>query len=243
MAITRVQQTGKTQASATAVSLAYSSNVTAGNLLIIGAIKYSPTDDAFVVGDFSKTAGTATLGTATLDKSNNYNFDAGATRIAVGIWSVPVTGTGSCTVQVGGGIAGSEWVFGISERSGLDTGASRVDGTPTSNQAQTGAPSPGSITSTGDALFVGAVAIGSSALITITENASYSLIYEEQNGATSMTGSVIDRIITGAATDNPSWSAPTTEKWAAAGVAYKAASSGLSAAVLSANHYRRRRIS
>lgn len=224
MSIARIagQAAGAVADSATSVSKAYAGNVTSGNLLIIVGVKYSPSNDTFAAGDCTKSAGTATVGTITLDKVNNYNY-SGSEYVTVGIWSVPVTGTGSCTMQVGGGVAGSYWIIGIEEVSGADTGASRVEGT-NSNQNTSGAPDTGTVASAGGALFVGGLGTVTSGATTHTADGAFTLIYEQEDGSAHMTGSVIDMIVTTGTTDSASWTAPSGPQWAAALAVYKEAS-------------------
>jgi hypothetical protein len=230
VAIVRVQQGGVTADNATSVARAYGSNVTADNLLIAVAFKYSPTTDAFAAGDLTKTAGTATIGTPTLDASINFNHFEG-NFLAVGIWSVPVTGTGSCTLTAGGGLAGSYWGFGTAERSGLDISATRVAATNTGTGA-TGAPATGNASSTANALFVGGLASNASTNTAHTQDAAFSLIFESEDGTAHMTGSSIDQISVGALTDAASWTAPTTVQWAAAVAVYKEAGTGGATTIL-----------
>lgn len=225
MAITRVQETGQTTDNSTSVSKASGSNVTAGNLVIVAAIKYSPgSNDPFVVGDVSQSAGTATLGEWTKDVDIIREYTTGE-YVAAALFSAPVTGSGSCTVTVGGAVAGSYWALGIAERSGLDVSATRVESTNTGG-AESGAPATGTATSAAGALFVGAVATVDTSAATHTPGADYTQIYEEEDGSLHMMGSVEDRIVTGGTTDAADWQAPTTLEWAAVVAVYKEAAAG-----------------
>jgi hypothetical protein len=224
VAIARVQQGGVTADNATSVARAFGSNITAGNLLIVCAFKFSPTSDAFVVGDLTKTAGTATIGTPVLDVQVNFNHFEG-NFLAVGIWSVEVTGTGSCTLTVGGGLAGSYWGLGTAERSGVETGVARLAASNTGTGA-TGAPATGNASSTANALFVGVLATNIATNSAHTQDGAFSLIFESEDGTTHMTGSSIDQISVGALTDAASWTAPTTVQWAAAVAVYKETGTG-----------------
>ena len=210
---------------ATSVSKAYPSNVTAGNLLVLGVVKWNDSGaDAFVVGDISQSAGTATLGTFTLDVQLDYNYIS-AFHIIVGLFSVPVTGSGSCTIQVAGGVAGSYWILGTQEYSGADVSGTRVAGTST-GQAATGAPTTGTVASGGAGAFAGVVGTNTLGATTHTPGADYTQIIEEEDGATHMTGAYEDRLVSGDTTDAADWTAPTLNASACVVAFYKEAAAG-----------------
>lgn len=241
MAIARVasQIAGAVADNTTSVSRAYPGNVTSGNLLVIGVTKYSPSNDAFVAGDISKSAGTATVGTFTLDASVNYNYSAGD-YVAAAVYSAPVTGSGSCTIQVAGAVANSYLFIGVQEYSGADVTGTRVAGAST-GQAATGAPTTGTVVSGGAGAFVGALGTVTSGATTHTVGADYTQIAEEENGASHMTGSIEDRLVAVDTTDAADWTAPTTVPYACCVACYKeaAAAGGLAIPVLT-RQYRAR---
>lgn len=234
MTITAVasQAGGNHAENTTSVSRAYPGNVTAGNILLIAGIKFSPGNDAFVVGDLTKTAGTATLGTIALDVNINFNH-AATDFIATGLWSVPVTGTGSLTLQVGGALAGSFLLIGSDEYHSDNGQITFETGKTSTGTGTTGAPTTGNITSAGPAqsVFFGAVAINASGSVTITPDGAFTQVYEDEAGTTDMTGSVIRQFVATSTTDAASWTAPTTNEWAAAISSYKEPSGGAIAGV------------
>jgi len=228
MAITRVQQTGSFADEAANMDQATGSNVTSGNLLIVCVAKLNVTgsSDAFVLGDMSKTAGTATIGTITLDASRNYNY-SGSNYIATAIYSVPITGNGSLTMRCALGTS-QYGVIGVAERSGLDTSGSRCEDFATAEGADSGAaePNSGDATSAAGALFVGALGDVSTGSQAHTEDAAFAVIYE-QDSTDHMPGSFIDRIVTTGTTDAATWTSPTNNNpWVAAVAVYKEAASG-----------------
>ena len=173
MPITRVQATSTTADNTTAISLAYGSNITSGNLLVILVTAYKNSNDAFALGDISKTAGTATLGSFTLDAAINFDYAGAGEYVNTAVYSAPVTGTGSCTIQVGGAPAGSFLFLAITERSNADTTGTRVEGTDTGS-GTTGAPNTGNaVTSAAGALFAGIVGTVTSIATTHTKGADY----------------------------------------------------------------------
>lgn len=223
MPISRVasQSTGGTADSSTSVSLAYPGNVTEGNVLVIRVTKFSPNPDAFVLGDISKSAGTSTLGSFTMDVETGRDIGgAPDTWDHVAIYSAPVTGTGSCTIQVGSGLAASYWFMALSEYYGMDRTDSRVSDTASANAAS-GAPSSGAADSVGYALFAGMVGTDTSGATTHTVGVDFYQIAESENGAANMTGSAADRIVIAATNDAADWTQPTTVQYVAAVVVYR----------------------
>lgn len=217
-------QAGGNHAEATtAVSRAYPANVTAGNLLLVAGMKFNDGSDAFVAGDLTKTAGTATIGTIAMDVSVNFDVDGGLHFIASAVWSIPVTGTGSCTLQVGGAPANSYLLIGSDEYTSGNGQIVLEPGVTSTGSALTGAPATGDITSAGSAqsVFFGAVALDASIGITITPDAAFTQVYEDEAGLTDMCGSVIRQIVNTAVTDAASWTAPTLNQWAAVVASYK----------------------
>lgn len=230
MAITAVQEpTVAVVDNATSATKAFASNVTSGNLILIGCSRYAAGGNtAFVAADCTKSAGTATIGTVTLDKQSNV---ASANPTQAGVWSVPVTGSGSLTIAVAGP-AGSYFTMAIGEYSGTDVSGSRIDGTPSSNTATTGTNpvTSGTTTSTGDALFFGVAATDyADNTYTPTPGNSFTNIGVEGDGSAHQTGIIARRIVTGAATTGLSESlagSGTLNGWAAVVVAYKVAGGG-----------------
>lgn len=214
MTITHVQSTGTFADNVTSVALAYGSNITTADLLKIGVSAYKPSNDAFVVGDISKSAGTATLDSFTLDRGHNQN-PAGSDYNNVAIYSALVTGTGSCTITVGGAPAGSYFLIAVAEFStSLTWDATRLEAV-NSADSSSGAPDSGNVTSADDALFFGALGVYTGSATTVTPDGAFTEIYESQSAAHQI-GSFIYRIVTTGTTDAASWTAPTVDDWAAA---------------------------
>jgi hypothetical protein len=224
VAITRVagQAGGALAGSAASVSKAFAGDVTAGNLLVILVARWSQTvNDPPVVGDISKSAGTATLGAFTLDRVQTQSF-AGPQYIHSAIFSavVATAGTGSCTVQVTGN-ASDAWMLAVAEYTAPAVfNDARLVGVNSVGGAS-GAPDSGTVTSTGEAVFCGIVSTVTSGATTHTCDAAFTDIYESENGAANQTGNACDRIVGSGVTDSASWTAPTTVPWAAALAVYK----------------------
>jgi len=216
-----IQKAGAIASNATSVAAALPQDVTSGNLLIIKAVKFSPSDDEFVAGDCTKTSGTATVGTVTRDAS--VSFDNGSGFQHAAIWSVPVTGNGSCGLTVGGALSGSFLVLSIEEWEGLDAGDSRMEDFD-SGSAATGAPATAAATSAGVAMFAGIVATNTSVFTPHTPGADYTTSFEAEDGANTMTGSSTYRVVASGTTDAADWTAPSAVDWAAVVAVYKAAS-------------------
>ena len=126
----------------------------------------------------------------------------------------------------------------IAEYAGVAT-ASAVDGTPTGAAGTSSAPLPGNITSTGDAVFIGASIQYSEAAPTVQTDYTARVTATALEGSTRMF--IADLIKTGAATSNPGYTS-TQSYWAALGQAFKSAAGGSiipqAMAHLSARHRR-----
>lgn len=221
MSFTIVQATGATS-DGTSVAKAFSSNVAVGNLITVTGSRFTPSLDDFVAGDCTQSAGTATLGTITLDKVINRNT-SGSNYLVTGTWSAVVTGAGSLTMQVGNGVAGSAHNIGIVEAHSDATTSFAVEATASGSSAAPPDPSTGNATSAGAALFIAGTTISASNVISITEDAGYNLVYEENNGALHLNSSAIYQIVGSGTTDNAGWTTgvnPITN-WAATLVVYK----------------------
>ncbi len=225
MTITRVQApTGVNADSASSVSLAFGSNITNGNRIVVMLARYSPTADTPVAGDCTKSAGTATIGAFTLDDVQDINT-TGTEHIYTAIWSASVTGTGSCTIDVA--LASFNYANLEIAEYNSDVGAITLED-HIGTTGTTGAADTGNRTSVGKAVFIGVLNYVSTGAITITPDAAFSQLYEEENGATHNTGSMIERIVASGTTDSASWTSPTNNKWAASLAVYKEpASSGI----------------
>ena len=107
--VTRIQGTNTgTQSSVTSLSLAYGSNVTAGNLLVVAFQRYTPGD----AGGTTPTSITDSVGTT---YSLMCNFNTGGTTTGVAVWAGIAGGSGANTVSVNGLPAGTYNVLIISE--------------------------------------------------------------------------------------------------------------------------------
>lgn len=228
MGALRVQNATRIFADAqTSVSISTASSVVAGNLVVITVARFTNAGpNPFVVGDISKTAGSSALADGfLLDKgqqvlqSGNYYFDTG-------IFSAKVTTSGTLTVQVGGGNTGDYWDIGITEYSGVDTTASRVEAS--NSGVDTAGETPavsGNATSAGAALFIGCFAVNITDSGTITPQAAWLELWESQDGTTHNTGAAAEQIVTGGTTDQAEWSfsGGGGNDWAAVVVVYKVA--------------------
>jgi len=224
MAITAVQETGAS-ANSSSVTKAFASNVTAGNIIIVYGARYTASLDDFVAGDCTKSAGTATIGAVTLDKVANVTL-SGSDYIVVRVWSCQVTGSGSCTMQIAGGGASNN--IGIGE---YHTDVSSIAfGTGLSNNS-TGtstSPSAGNVTTGGTAIIAGAMTNDATVNPeTITPDAAFTTVHEEENGSAALSCGFARRITTGNVTDSADWTLGTSAKWVAIDAAYVEATSSV----------------
>lgn len=214
-AVVHVQHTGTDIGdSVNDLSVAFGSNVTAGNLIVVTATKFEG-GNTFTSAFVTLSAGTATVGTVTMD----CNHVSGSLQVAV--WSMPVTGTGSATINLDQPSGSSSKILGIAEFSGTDVSGTRV------NDCEVGAgtsTTPATASATGPALWVGALATDTSGAVTHTVGSGYSEIHEEEAGNLQMTGSHEYQISTGS--DTADWTLGTSSAWAATVAVYKEAGGG-----------------
>lgn len=218
------QAGGNNGNSATSVTRAFGSNVSAGSLIVVVGMKYSPSSDAFVEGDCTKSAGTATLGTITLDRQVQVDT-TDADFACVAIWSAIVTGGGSLTMQVAGAVSGSYLLIATHEFTGNWDGSRAEAGNSNSTASNGVSPATsGNATSAGAALFIGGLNVNSQAGVTITPDGAFTTIYEDEAG-TDDNGSAIYKIVTSGNTDQAEWTiaSGTWYGWAAAVQVYKEA--------------------
>ena len=226
MTIARVsgQAGGATASGASSVSDSYGVNVTAGSLLtIICARGNYPTtaDAAIVLGDLTKTGGTATISAITLDRQAHEVLDGFDANIAV--FSCIVLTTGSCTFTLAGTVSGEMFAsIGIEEHTG-SWDSSRVVGT---NHAwgTTGAPSTDFVTTTASALLIAGVVTSTGSVTTHTQDSPWLLTYEQEDGTSTLTCSLVSYVAPSATTIEATWSAPTTIPGSAIIVAYQESS-------------------
>jgi hypothetical protein len=180
-------------------------SVTAGQLIVVGAGKYSPSTDAFVAGDCTKSAGTATIGTVTLARTDGGSTGTGAFA-HTGIWWAICTGSGTLTMQVGGAVAGSYLHIGAEAFNGNWDAASEEaeNGALNTGNAIT-ALGTGNATSAGAALFVGVLALNTSNNTAINPDGAFTTIFESEDGTAHAVGSSIYRIVGTGTTDAADW--------------------------------------
>jgi len=218
MALARVASQiagNQTSIPATSVSCAYPGNVTSGNLLVV-CVAWDSEDDPS--GGVTKLSGTATVGTFVLDGTVSVTGQQSAL-----IYSAPVTGTGSLTVECYHSSSKS-WVIGVQEYSGADITASRVDGTAKTGTGTGLTASTATQTSAAGAVFVGACSAWfttNTTLVPVAGN-NFTEIYKQAAGALYMTGGCMDRIVTASTPDIADWTLGASVEWAAVCVMYKA---------------------
>ena len=224
MAIAAVSgQAGGNSADATSVTRAFTTDVSTGSLIVIVGAQQGTTSGELASGACTKSAGTATLGTISQDVS--IAIDVGGTAQAkAAIWSAIVTAGGSLTMQVSQATANQRTHIATDEYTG-DWDSSRLEDTAEAATAtnNTNAAS-GDATSAGAALFIGGLATLDAGVVTISPDASYTEIYEnEATGASS----AIRRIVASGTTDNAQWTLGNNVGWSAVQVVYKEAAAGV----------------
>lgn len=230
MAIAAVagQEGGAGNASgASSQAYTFAGNVTAGSLIVIGAHRYN-SDNAqhtFVAGNCTKTAGTSTIDTPTLDRAQDLNI--GVIWYSDAIFSALVTGSGSLTMTVAGGQAGSFWMVPGGEYTGSwDSSRLEASNGGTAVIGSTPAVS-GNGTSAGAGLFWGLLGSDGSSTVTITPEAAFTQVYEEQSASTKLIGGAERQIVAVGTTDQAEWTlSGIWTGWSALLAVYKEAGGG-----------------
>jgi hypothetical protein len=203
-------------------------SITSGQLLVVVCGSYASPNQPFVLGDISKTAGTATLGSFALDKAYDNGLNA-----HTAIWSAIVTGTGTCTVTVSNRPSGAYFDIGAEAFNGSWDG-SRAEASNGASGSGTTAVSSGNATSAGAAVFVG-VFDDVTGATSYTKDAAFTQLYVDA-GSPNNSGSIY-RIVSSGTTDAAEWTANASIDSAAAVVVYKEIAGG-SVVGAASNYYR-----
>lgn len=220
VAPTLVQSTSKlNNGGNNTIDLAYSGNVTNGNLLVVALWGFlASAHGPLTAGMCTQLSGTATTATVTLDEKADRTD--GANSNLVGLWSVPVTGGGSCTmrVQITGG---SFLCLAVAEVSGVDVSGTRVNATATTAAGTNVNIASGNVATGGAGIIFGVCSPGNPyGTITLTEDGAFTKIAEQEDDS-QHNGSLIYRTVSTNTTDSADWTAGTSCSWEAIAVAYK----------------------
>jgi hypothetical protein len=191
------------------VDTTFTGNVTSGNLIVVQAFgRSSGADDVYVAGMCQLEGGsTCTIDTPVMHIQTT-NLNPGTNSYPVAIWTAKVTGTGTCIMRIAhiytpwAGSTTRSWVR-ASEWSGIDTTASRQDGTPVANTADnTTSISTGNTSTTGAGVIFATLGMGDGATITgITDDSLFTDGTTQVTGGTTA-GSMICRKVTSSTTDS-----------------------------------------
>jgi hypothetical protein len=221
VAVTAVQRTGAKGTTLPTISVAMSSNVTAGNVVIVGGICTIAFEDPdpFVSGDCTKIAGTATIGTITLRAVFEQDRGDGVLH-ELAIWEVPITGTGSLTMQItndttlnNAHIAAAEYTSDVGTITFVAGQTSSATGTGT-------AAASGTVTTTRNGIIFGVMAVDTAESTTLTPDAAFTTVFEEENGFDEHVGACADRVVTGSVADSADWTLQQSHFWTALAAAF-----------------------
>jgi hypothetical protein len=193
--------------SGTSGNLAFSSNVTAGNLIVVSIHSYQP--NTYTVTD---------------TRSNSYNLAtsqefAGDTNLKVFIYWAICASSGACTVTITPNTSGFI-SFGLHEYSGV-AASSPLDQV-NSNQGTGTAVSSGAVTTTqADELLFAAMTSMAGSQVAITPDGDYTQRLEFENGATEIHLNTQDRTVSATLTDTANWTLGSSLGWAAAVATFK----------------------
>ena len=211
-AIVYVQGNGASFDNVDPFSLAITSDLTAGNVLVVSF--FSIGDSAGitpVLGDVTKSAGTATLANWVL---SDYSIDTVPWGAVVAIYSAEVTGSGTCTIDIDqhfttynyGGLA-------LMEFSGVDTTTGRRDN-GADNSGTSTTPATAGWNTSGSTVIIGVLSRAGAANEAITESGDYILVFEEEDTSIHGAGSIIYRITSGSLTgETTDWTMAASQTW------------------------------
>lgn len=209
MAFTEIQHRSTTASSVDSTTLAYTSNVTANNLLIIAGSNWRSGGAALTITD--------TVGTSYTviehDFQTNYKI-----YIAYG----KAGGSGANTVTIDPSSIGNYMAFAIAEYSGNDTTTLLdVDG---GFSTGTGTAASDSLTTTtANALIIGVMGFETATTRTLTPGGSYTELgeFEDNNSITAY--NAVSRIATTATSYTVDWTLGASDTWHALTAAFKEA--------------------
>ena len=207
---------GALGSNAASVSYTFPLSVSVGSLITVtaGATPYRP----FVLGDCTKTGGTATISAFTLDKVQ----DGGGVVGGTGQWSAIVTGAGTLTITVTTAASNFQFIACNEHTGSWDS--TRVLATNGANFSASGSPSSGNATSVAAALFVGALAVQNNAIVTLTPGGGFTNVYSAVNGTTDIVCARSELLVTIPTTTAASWTvSPAPGTCQASVVVYKEA--------------------
>lgn len=215
-AITFVQSTATTAAAFDSTTLAYTSNVTAGDLVgTCGALWNGNSLTSIAMSDSVGTSYTVILGTIV----------TGGVPIKTYIAYGLAGGTGVNTVTInpnGTGWYGSHAVF---EFSGVNSSPLDIDGGTSSGTSTT--PSDGFTTTATNTVGIGVVTHGNSGTISITEDSGggWSLVGEVENYSNAPM-SCEYQIFSSSGAKSAGWTLGSSQSWVAQTVGFKEATAG-----------------
>jgi hypothetical protein len=185
-----------------AISQAFGSNVQAGSLIVVQGAFYEESDTP-VAGNCTKSAGTATISTPTLD---SYRIGGGSPTSNLAMFSARVLTGGSLTMQVQSASGSFRWkAISVAEYGGSWDESRLEDESNNNYNSSTSTADSGNGTSVGAALFVGSLCVNSPGNpVGWTRDAAFSLASENQDGSTNDI-SQIYRIVSSGTTDSATW--------------------------------------
>ncbi len=188
--------------------------VTSGRRVRVGVWYWSEAgDDPLSASDLTKTAGTATIGTITLDRQAGGDV-GGSIHLRTAVFSVPITGNGTLTLTLAGLTSGSYGGIGTEEfaaSGGWNDTPEATNGQFTATGSLTTYNS-GNATSAGGALFFGALCwnTGAAAGLALSNAPPWVSVGIESDASSHEPGAVGYRIATTGVTDAATWTGSMT---------------------------------
>lgn len=199
--------------------------VSVGQMIVVVAPIIYTSNQTPTAADLTKEAGSATIGTPTLDKVISFDTGNAPYYLALGFWSVLVTGAGSLAVKITPNGGSAILANHLSVWTG-DWDASRLESAPTiassATDNQTSFPSA-SATCAGAALRIAGLALLQTVNNTITKDAAFTLLTKYEDGTSQVCGGAAYKIETSGGSLASTWTAVAASNygWASGEIVYK----------------------
>lgn len=214
-------------------------SVTLGQLITVVSVIAYTSSQTPAAGDLAYDAGSATIGTPTLDKVLTIDTGNAPYFLALAYHSVLVTASGSLSIRITptGSSAGITAHLSVWDGSWDST---RVEDAPTIASSATDNQTTftsASATSAGASLFLAGLSVLQTVNNTITKDAAYTLLTSYQDGTTQICGGASYRLVGSGTTDDSAWTAVAASNygWLSGLVVYKEVSGSSTALVGSAS--------
>lgn len=213
MAVALVQTRFKIENGVATSALAYTSNITANRLLVVTASAYN----FLGVAPLTISDSLGNTWTAVLSMAQQEIVSGDQAQVS---WWALANSSAACTVTIDQAQATADYTFAISEWSGIDTGDPFAVNAVSGATGTSTTPDSGTIDPDADPSVLYGACIHAAGDISFTEDGAWTLLGENELGASSTTLNVAYRALT-SGTDTASWTLGSSTEWQAHGFSIK----------------------